>query len=181
MRSPGISWRSRFGHSRSIYVARSPISARPFIHRLAATTVGSDIVLPPRWKLLGPFEAVSGMLMFGLTTAFIFAVIQRLIHARFDGASSSLTFWGVVRPTCCRTRARTFGLKARKRERVRCSSLVDWPVYPRLRYIVQGSERAQCGPRLAWSKTAENRRDVGRADLKTPGLNSRPYWPGGVA
>ena len=24
---------------------------------------------------------------------------------------------------------RTFGLKARKRERVRCSSLVDWPVY----------------------------------------------------
>ena len=29
--------------------------------------------------------------------------------------------------------ARTLGLKARKRERVRCSSLVDWPVYPRLR------------------------------------------------
>ena len=24
-------------------------------------------------------------------------------------------------------------MKARKRERVRCSSLVDWPVYPRLR------------------------------------------------
>jgi hypothetical protein len=39
--------------------------------------------------------------------------------------------------------------------------------------------RAQCGPRLAWSKTAENRRDVGRADPKTPGLNSRLYWPGG--
>ena len=39
--------------------------------------------------------------------------------------------------------------------------------------------RAQCGPRLACSprpdlfcatKTAENRRDVGRADPKTPGL-----------
>ena len=54
------------------------------------TTTGSDIVLPPRWKLLGPFEAVSGMLMFGLTTAFIFAVIQRLIHARFDGADNFL-------------------------------------------------------------------------------------------
>ena len=40
-------------------------------------------------KLLGPFEAVSGMLMFGLTTAFIFAVIQRLIHARFDGEDNS--------------------------------------------------------------------------------------------
>ena len=26
--------------------------------------------------------------MFGVTTAFIFAVIQRLIHARFDGADN---------------------------------------------------------------------------------------------
>jgi hypothetical protein len=51
---------------------------------------GSDIVLPPRWKLLGPFEAVSGMLMFGLTTAFIFADIRRLIHARFDGEDNFL-------------------------------------------------------------------------------------------
>jgi hypothetical protein len=48
------------------------------------TTVGSDIVLPLRWKLLGPFEAVSGMLMFGVSTAFIFAVVQRLIHARYE-------------------------------------------------------------------------------------------------
>jgi hypothetical protein len=48
------------------------------------TTSGSDIVLPPEWKLLGPFEAVSGMLMFGVSTAFIFAVIQRLIRARFE-------------------------------------------------------------------------------------------------
>jgi hypothetical protein len=87
LRSPGISWRSRFGRSRSIYLALSPISARPSIHRLAGsyTTSGSDIVLPARWKLLGPLEAVCGMLMFGLSTAFIFAVIQRLIHARFEG------------------------------------------------------------------------------------------------
>jgi hypothetical protein len=54
------------------------------------TTVGSDIVLPPQWKLLGPFEAVDGMLMFGVSTAFIFAVIQRLIHAGFDGADKFL-------------------------------------------------------------------------------------------
>jgi hypothetical protein len=44
------------------------------------TTSGSDIVLPPQWKLLGPFEAVNGMLMFGISTAAIFAVIQRLIR-----------------------------------------------------------------------------------------------------
>ena len=65
--------------------AVADISAAIYSSAGSYTTVGSDIVLPPRWKLLGPFEAVSGMLMFGLTTAFIFAVIQRLIHARFDG------------------------------------------------------------------------------------------------
>jgi hypothetical protein len=48
------------------------------------TTSGSDIVLPPQWKLLAPFEAVDGMLMFGVSTAFIFAVVNRLIRARFD-------------------------------------------------------------------------------------------------
>jgi hypothetical protein len=54
------------------------------------TTSGSDIVLPPQWKMLGPLEAVCGMLMFGVSTAFIFAVIQRLIHARFEEADDFL-------------------------------------------------------------------------------------------
>jgi hypothetical protein len=48
------------------------------------TTSGSDVVLPPEWKLLGPLAAVDGMLMFGVSTAFIFAVVNRLIRARFD-------------------------------------------------------------------------------------------------
>ncbi len=54
------------------------------------TTSGSDIVLPPQWKLMGPFEAVCGMLMFGVSTAFIFAVIQRLIRARYEDADDFL-------------------------------------------------------------------------------------------
>jgi hypothetical protein len=54
------------------------------------TTSGSDIALPPQWKLLGPLEAVDGMLMFGVSTAFIFAVVNRLIHARFDDADKFL-------------------------------------------------------------------------------------------
>ena len=54
------------------------------------TTSGSDVVLPPQWKLMGPFEAVCGMLMFGVSTAFIFAVIQRLIHARYEGEDNFL-------------------------------------------------------------------------------------------
>jgi hypothetical protein len=70
--------------------AVADISAAIYSWAGSYTTGGSDIVLPPRWKLLGPLEAVSGMLMFGVTTAFIFAVIQRLIHARFDGADNFL-------------------------------------------------------------------------------------------
>jgi len=33
--------------------------------------------------LLGPLEAADGMLMFGVSTAMIFAVIQRLIQTRY--------------------------------------------------------------------------------------------------
>ena len=54
------------------------------------TTSGSDIALPPQWRLLGPFEAVDGMLMFGVSTAFIFAVVNRLIHARYEDADKYL-------------------------------------------------------------------------------------------
>jgi hypothetical protein len=47
------------------------------------TTLGyGDVVMSARWRLLGPLEAASGMLMFGVTTAMIFAVIQRLVQTR---------------------------------------------------------------------------------------------------
>jgi hypothetical protein len=35
------------------------------------------------WKFLGPLEAANGMLLFGVSTALIFAVIQRIVQARF--------------------------------------------------------------------------------------------------
>lgn len=48
------------------------------------TTLGyGDVVMTPSWRMLGPLEAANGMLMFGVTTAIIFAVIQRLIQVRF--------------------------------------------------------------------------------------------------
>src|SRR5262249_46945885 len=47
------------------------------------TTLGyGNVVMSPSWRLLGPLEAADGMLLFGVTTAMIFAVIQRLIRAR---------------------------------------------------------------------------------------------------
>jgi hypothetical protein len=63
--------------------AVADISAAVYSSAGSYTTSGSDVVLPPQWKLLGPLEAVDGMLMFGVSTAFIFAVIQRLISIRF--------------------------------------------------------------------------------------------------
>ena len=34
------------------------------------------LVLPPRWRMISALEAVNGVLLFGISTAFIFAVIQ---------------------------------------------------------------------------------------------------------
>jgi len=48
------------------------------------TTLGyGDVIMTSSWKLLGPLEAADGSLMFGVTTAMIFAVILRLIQTRF--------------------------------------------------------------------------------------------------
>ncbi len=48
------------------------------------TTLGyGDLIMTPAWRLLGPLEAANGMLMFGVSTALIFAVMQRLVETRF--------------------------------------------------------------------------------------------------
>jgi len=41
-----------------------------------------DILLSERWRLLGPLEAINGLLLFGLSTAGMFAVMSRLIADR---------------------------------------------------------------------------------------------------
>lgn len=48
------------------------------------TSLGyGDFIMTPAWKLLGTHETANGMLLFGVSTAMIFAVIQRLVEARF--------------------------------------------------------------------------------------------------
>jgi len=45
----------------------------------AITTYGhASLYLETRWQLMGALEALNGMLLFGLTTAFLFAIIQRI-------------------------------------------------------------------------------------------------------
>jgi hypothetical protein len=47
------------------------------------TTVGyGDVLLPERWRLLGPIEAAVGILMFGWSTAIIVAVVTRIHRDR---------------------------------------------------------------------------------------------------
>ena len=46
------------------------------------TTLGyGDVIMTPAWRMLGPLEAANGMVMFGVSTAIIFVVIQRLVQA----------------------------------------------------------------------------------------------------
>ena len=43
----------------------------------AMTTYGhSDLTLAPHWRMMGALEALNGVILFGLTTAFLFAVLQ---------------------------------------------------------------------------------------------------------
>jgi voltage-gated potassium channel len=44
------------------------------------STVGyGDVVLPPVWRLLGPVEAIMGVLMCGISVSTLFAIATRLI------------------------------------------------------------------------------------------------------
>jgi hypothetical protein len=53
------------------------------------TTLGyGDLLLSPAWRLLGPLEATNGALMFGVSAAMVFAVVQRLVLARFEDLRS---------------------------------------------------------------------------------------------
>ncbi len=58
------SWESAFYFSASTY-----------------TTVGyGDVVLPLKWRLLGPLESMVGMLMSGISVGLLFAVITHLVE-----------------------------------------------------------------------------------------------------
>ena len=49
------------------------------------TTIGyGDVLLPERWRLLGAIEGVCGVLLCGVSTAFIFAVISAMFQMRLQ-------------------------------------------------------------------------------------------------
>jgi len=47
------------------------------------TSLGyGDVVMSNRWKLLGPLEALNGIVMLGITSAALMAMLQQLIRAQ---------------------------------------------------------------------------------------------------
>ena len=48
-------------------------------------TIGyGDLVLPEEWRLFGPIEGLTGILMCGLSTAFFFIIVSKRIRQRMD-------------------------------------------------------------------------------------------------
>jgi hypothetical protein len=56
-----------------------PDSRTAMLYSISAiTSYGhANLYLEERWQMMGALEALNGMLLFGLTTAFLFAMIQR--------------------------------------------------------------------------------------------------------
>jgi len=49
------------------------------------TTIGyGDLVLAKPWRMLGPVEGLTGILMCGLSTGFFFAVVSRIYASRLE-------------------------------------------------------------------------------------------------
>lgn len=57
-----------------------PDSRTAMLYSISAmTSYGhASLFLKDRWQMMGALEALNGMLLFGLTTAFLFAMIQRV-------------------------------------------------------------------------------------------------------
>ncbi len=60
--------------------------ATAFYHSVVNfTTLGyGDLVMSEKRRLLGSLEAANGVLMFGLTTSFLFVVLSELLHREWD-------------------------------------------------------------------------------------------------
>ena len=66
----------------------SDVSSSILYSLSAITSYGhSNIFLEERWRLLGAIEAMNGLILFGLTTAFLFAAIEEVRPV--DGIKSS--------------------------------------------------------------------------------------------
>ena len=71
----GAAWAGAY-----LFLGAVPDAKSAMLYSLnAMTTYGHESVsLAPHWQMMGALEALNGMLLFGLTTAFLFAMIQQV-------------------------------------------------------------------------------------------------------
>ena len=48
-----------------------------------------DIVMSKEWKLLGPLEAINGVLMLGMSAAALMVILQQLVKLQYRGDSQA--------------------------------------------------------------------------------------------
>jgi len=78
-----------FYYARSLF---SDFETSMYFSMTSFTTIGyGDVLLPRRWRLLGVVEGFSGVLLCGISTAFIFAVINAMFQFRLGQRSNSST------------------------------------------------------------------------------------------
>jgi Ion channel. len=67
--------------------AMPDIQSAFYFSSVTYTTTGyGDLVLPEEWRVLGGVEALTGILMCGLSTGFFFAVVSRMLESRTRSA-----------------------------------------------------------------------------------------------
>jgi hypothetical protein len=63
--------------------AMPDVASAFYFSAVTYTTTGyGDLVLPKEWRLVGAFEALTGILMCGWSTGFFFAIVSRLYGSR---------------------------------------------------------------------------------------------------
>ena len=68
-------WRGLFGdYETSLYFSLTTYASIGY----------GDVLLPQKWRLLGTLEGISGVLLCGLSTAFLFAVVNALFQVRIQ-------------------------------------------------------------------------------------------------
>ena len=62
------------------------LEAALYFSLVTFTTLGyGDVLLDERWRLMAAFEAANGIIIFGMTTAVVVAVVQRVYFADASG------------------------------------------------------------------------------------------------
>ncbi|HSD45511.1 MAG TPA: ion channel [Pyrinomonadaceae bacterium] len=76
-----------FYYARNLF---SDFETSLYFSMVSFTTIGyGDVLLPRRWRLLGVIEGFSGVLLCGVSTAFIFAVVNAMFQFRLRQRASN--------------------------------------------------------------------------------------------